>query len=158
MLVTPAEWVTLIVAVGGLAGLVKAFAEVFRSLRSMTRKLDAVHHETTPNTGSSLHDVVMLEMKPRLEQLVVTAGDLSDQLTAEREASAERRRVHDLRLESQEKSLRGTQRDVGRIADGVVHLSAVDREDRERAQREHAEIRSDVARVEGALSRHIADR
>lgn len=161
----PTEWTALITAITALAaaiiyGVVKileALTKALDQLRAMRKKVDAVHHETSPNSGQSMHDKVVLEIAPQVEQLVGIAADLSDRMAESEAAAAERRVEHDRRLDGLEKDMRGIRRDMGRIADDNRRLADVDHEDRERAQREHAEIRADVADVAAALKDHVAE-
>ncbi len=142
---TPAEWALLIAAIGGGTGL----ATVLRSLAGLRRKVDAVHHETSPNSGKSMNDAIMLDIKPQVEQLVELAGELKARADRSEQAAAERRIENDRRLDAIEKSARGTARDVGRVADAVVELAAVDRDDRERAERAHQVFDGRISRLEG---------
>lgn len=154
----------LITAIGGLAGLVAALAAGAKTLgelrtqsKSHGEALQAIQHETSPNSGQSMNDKVSLKLVPQVEKLTEIAADLAAQMEQAKQAAAERRVESDRRLEGVEKGLRGVQRDVGRAADGIMKLADVDREDRERAQREHAEINTRVGHVEGALEAHLSE-
>ncbi len=106
----------------------KAATSSEQAATSAARVDDSLHNN---NGGAHIKDFTD-ELRESVPRLIHTVQELRDDVAG------------------LVKDQRGIRRDVGRLAD-------VDREDRERAQREHAEIRADVAEVAGALKDHVAE-
>ncbi len=134
---TAGEWAALlggiallVTALGGaLVGIVKTLGE----LRVMRQQIAEVHHESTPNSGASMHDAVVLKIAPRLDQVADRIEEIAARQEVLEQAAADRRVDHDRRLNGMESDVRGIRRDVGRLADD-------NRTDRDRAEAVHRDL------------------
>lgn len=164
---TPTELNLVLVAAAGviaaITGLIVAIVKGIEQIgemraenATMRKQVAEVHHEATPNSGASMHDAILLTIQPMVAQVADRVEQIGARYEADSEAAAERRVETDRRLDAIEKSGRGTKRDVGRLADAMIELGKQDRllaeenrEDRDRAQREHAALDSRITKLGG---------